>query len=158
MQEKEKQMGTINFYGKRLPYFEFSNFYRCSIKLDGKTWPTTEHYFQAKKFHDDALQKQIRKAGTPAIAAEMGRSRSNPLRKDWESVKDNVMREAVRAKFSQNSDLKELLLNTGDAKLIEHTEKDNYWGDGGDGSGKNMLGTILMEVRKELRDKDARYW
>jgi ribA/ribD-fused uncharacterized protein len=61
------------------------------------------------------------------------------------------MRTAVRAKFNQHDNLRELLFSTGDAKLVEHTERDDYWGDGGDGQGKNMLGRILMEVRSELR-------
>ena len=61
------------------------------------------------------------------------------------------MLEVVRAKFTQHDDLKAILLGTGDAKLVEHTEKDSYWGDGGDGSGKNRLGQILMKVRDELR-------
>lgn len=84
-------------------------------------------------------------------AARMGRSRKKPLRKDWESVKDQIMRKAVLAKFTQHDDLQELLLSTGDAKLVEHTTNDSYWGDGSDGSGKNMLGRILMEVREQLR-------
>ena len=60
---------------------------------------------------------------------------------------------AVRAKFSQHAELTELLLGTGDAKLVEHTENDSYWGDGGDGRGRNRLGQILMQVREELRQK-----
>ena len=63
------------------------------------------------------------------------------------------MREAIRAKFTQDDELKLLLLGTGDAKLVEHTSNDNYWGDGGDGRGRNMLGRILMEVREQLRSK-----
>jgi len=47
--------------------------------------------------------------------------------------------------------LREILLGTGDAKLVEHTENDSYWGDGGDGSGKNRLGILLMRLRDELR-------
>lgn len=47
-------------------------------------------------------------------------------------------------------DRKKVLLSTDDAILIEHTTKDFYWGDGGDGSGKNMLGTILMEIREKI--------
>lgn len=81
----------------------------------------------------------------------MGRSRKRPLRNDWESVKDLIMRQAVLAKFTQHDDLRELLLATGDAKLVEQTTNDSYWGDGGDGRGKNMLGRILMEVREQLR-------
>lgn len=64
------------------------------------------------------------------------------------------MREVVLAKFEQNEVIRKILLETGDALLIEHTHRDRYWGDGGDGSGKNMLGIILMSVREELRRKD----
>ncbi len=84
----------------------------------------------------------------------MGRERSRPLRSDWESIKDKIMREAVFAKFDQHPDLRETLLATGDAALVEHTDKDSYWGNGGDGSGCNMLGVILMEVRAELRSEN----
>ncbi|MSU78625.1 MAG: NADAR family protein [Gemmataceae bacterium] len=143
---------TINFYHLGEPYGEFSNFARFPIKLDGNTWPTSEHYFQAMKFLDDANRAEVRDAKTPAVAARMGRDRSKPLRKDWESVKDNVMRQAVLAKITQHEDLRKLLLETGDAVLVEHTANDVYWGDGGDGSGKNMLGRILMEVRGQLRE------
>lgn len=86
------------------------------------------------------------------IAARMGRDRKKKLRRDWESVKVSVMTDAVRAKFTQHDDLRATLLGTGDAKLVEHTENDDYWGDGGDGSGRNMLGQVLMRVRAELRD------
>jgi len=61
------------------------------------------------------------------------------------------MLEAVRAKFSQHADLRALLVGTGDALLVEHTARDDYWGDGGDGHGKNRLGQILMQVRAELQ-------
>lgn len=140
----------INFYSVSDEYGEFSNFAAFPIKLKGKVWPTTEHYFQAMKFESDKDQKEIRTAKTPMEAARKGRDRKRKLRKNWESMKDNVMREAVLQKFSQHSDLKQLLLGTGDAKLVEHTENDSYWGDGGNGSGKNKLGLILMEVRDKL--------
>jgi ribA/ribD-fused uncharacterized protein len=64
------------------------------------------------------------------------------------------MREAVLAKFTQNADLRAVLLATGDADLVEHTSNDDYWGDGGDGHGKNKLGRILMSVRDELRAQE----
>ena len=83
-------------------------------------------------------------------AAKVGR-REKPLRKDWESVKDQVMFDAVLAKFTQNPDIARKLLSTGDAYLIEHTKNDFYWADGGDGSGKNRLGEVLMAVRDSLR-------
>ena len=129
-------MEVIKFYSVNDEYGEFSNFALFPIKLDEKIWPTTEHYFQAQKFLDKAYQEKIRRAKTPMLAATLGRDRKQKIRKDWESVKNNVMKKALIAKFTQHQQLKELLLFTNDAKLIEHTENDNYWGDSGDGKGK----------------------
>ncbi len=144
-------MTAINFYSVSDAYGEFSNFAGFPIRLGGKRWPTSEHYFQAQKFEDAAYREEIRTAKSPMIAARLGRSRKQKLRREWESVKVGVMRDAVRAKFTQYEELKALLLGTGDAKLVEHTVNDAYWGDGGDGSGRNMLGQMLMELREELR-------
>jgi N-glycosidase YbiA len=141
---------VINFYGVNDEYGCFSNFSRHRIFLKGKSWFTTEHYFQAMKFEGEPDETEIRLAKSPMIAARMGRSRKRPLRRDWESVKERIMLEALRAKFTQHDDLRAILLATGDAKLVEHTVNDRYWGDGGDGSGKNRLGILLMQVRAEL--------
>lgn len=143
-------MKSIKFYRTQDQFGEFSNFANFSIVIDGQTWPTSEHYFQAQKFSEPAYRKEIQQADSPGKAALLGRDRGKPLRADWEQVKDDVMRVAVRAKFSQHDELRKLLLSTGDSWLIEHTRNDSYWGDGGDGSGRNMLGRILMEVRGEL--------
>jgi N-glycosidase YbiA len=128
-----------------------SNFSPHPITLKGKTWPTSEHYFQAQKFARTPDEEEVRQAKSPVIAARMGRSRQRPLRKDWEAVKDSIMHEAVLAKFTQHAELRELLLGTGNAGIVEHTNNDRYWGDGGDGRGQNKLGQILMRVREELR-------
>lgn len=148
-------MNKILFYRVDDAYGEFSNFASYPIKLKGRTWPTAEHFFQAQKFAGTEHEQAVRKAKSPMNAAHLGRSRKLPLRRDWESVKDNIMREALRAKFTQHPELTSLLLTTGDAKLVEHTEKDRYWGDGGDGSGKNRLGQLLMELRIQLRGESA---
>ncbi len=145
------QMDVIHFYKVSEGHGAFSNFAPYPIRLKGKTWPTNEHYFQAQKFAGAPDEEEIRQEESPMVAARMGRSRKRPLRKDWESVKDRIMHEAVLAKFTQHEDLKAMLLGTGDARIVEHTENDNYWGDGGDGSGKNKLGIILMRVREELK-------
>lgn len=145
------EIDTIKFYRVSDDYGEFSNFALYPIQLKGKTWPTSEHYFQAQKFKGTAYESKIRKASTPMQAAQLGRSRKVKLRPDWEKVKDSVMFDAVKAKFSQHAELKELLLSTENTKLVEHTVNDAYWGDGGNGKGRNMLGQILMKVRTELR-------
>lgn len=144
-------MDVINFYSVSDEFGQFSNFAPFPINLDGERWPTSEHYFQAQKFEDIAYRQKIRKTKAPMQAARLGRDRTQKLRGDWESVKVGIMRQAVLAKFTQHEELRTLLLSTGDVKIVEHTENDAYWGDGGDGSGKNMLGRILMEVRGQLR-------
>ncbi|HEL2576000.1 NADAR family protein [Streptococcus suis] len=144
-------MDKILFYKVKEPYGEFSNFSSFGFTDDeGLYWPTSEHYFQAKKFNSLILQEKIRKINSPMVAAIEGRNRENPLREDWEYVKDDIMRYAVYQKFKQNTMLKELLLSTDNLPIIEHTNNDTYWGDGGDGMGKNQLGHILMEVRNKL--------
>jgi N-glycosidase YbiA len=144
-------MTTINFYSARDEYGCFSNFSRHPIFLDGRRWPTSEHFFQAQKFAGTGREEEIRLAKTPMEAANLGRSRRHPMRRDWEAVKEAVMYAALRAKFTQHDDLKAMLLGTGDATLVEHTSNDAYWGDGGDGSGRNRLGQLLMRLREELR-------
>lgn len=141
---------TLNFYSVGQAWGEFSNFAPYPIRLKKKNWPTSEHYFQAQKFAGTPHEEKIRKSASPMKAAELGRTRKVRMRKNWNHVRDNVMLEALRAKFSQHEALKELLLSTGSARLVEHTENDSYWGDGGDGSGKNRLGKLLMKVRAEL--------
>lgn len=149
--EPSNSAQIIRFYRVNDPYGEFSNFVAFPIEIDGTIWPASEHYFQAQKFADLDYRERIRTTESPMTAAKMGRDRGFPLRSDWESVKDDVMRTAVRAKIGQHPTLRALLISTGDAILIEHTTNDSYWADGGDGSGKNMLGQILMEIRAELR-------
>ncbi len=144
---------VINFYTTRGTYGCFSNFSRHPVTLKGLVWKTSEHYFQAQKFADTKYEEAVRQCNMPGDAANIGRDRSLPLRKDWESVKDSIMEEVVYAKFTQNPEIKQVLLSTGDSELVEHTENDSYWGDGGDGSGKNMLGKILMKVRERIKNE-----
>ena len=142
---------AIYFYKINDEYGCFSNFSKHGFELNGKYWMTSEHYFQAQKFVETEFEEQVRLSATPMEAANKGRDRSKPLRKDWEEVKDDVMRRAVLEKFESNTDARNMLLSTGNEDLIEKTTKDYYWGCGEDGTGKNMLGKILMETRKILR-------
>lgn len=142
---------AIYFYKISEAYGCFSNFSHHGFELDGKWWMTSEHYFQAQKFYGTEYAEIFRLLDNPMKAAEMGRNHNLPLREDWEEVKDDVMRKAVYAKFSQNIELKNILLNTGSEYIVENTSNDYYWGCGANGSGKNKLGIILMEVREKLK-------
>ena len=146
----------IYFYGsKEQPYGCFSNFSAHGFELDGRWWPTSEHYFQAQKFAGTPHVEEVRRAQSPKQAAMRGRSRARPLRADWEQMKDEVMRRGVLRKFETHADLRAMLLDTGDEEIVENAPGDYYWGCGADGSGKNMLGQILMEVRATLREREA---
>ena len=74
------------------------------------------------------------------------------IREDWNDIRDDIMYKGIFAKFTQNKDLKKLLLMTGNKILIEDSPRDWYWGIGKDRTGKNKLGELLMRLREELRD------
>ena len=150
---KKNNYSAIYFYNQWNPYGEFSNFYPAPIEIGGKIWPTSEHYFQAMKFEGKDREEFIRKLDSPGSAFKEARNLAYPLRSDWEVVKNDFMMTALRAKFTQHKNLLDVLLGTGEKKIVEHTNKDAYWADGGNGSGKNMLGILLMRLRDELRAK-----
>lgn len=145
---------TIYFYSHlEKPYGAFSNFSHHGFVLDGRYWPTSEHYFQAQKFVGTEFEEQVRLVDGPMAAAKMGRKRSFPLRADWETVRDEVMRRALYAKFTQRAELGSLLLATDNAELVENSPMDWYWGCGKDGTGQNRLGQLLVELRERLRSE-----
>jgi ribA/ribD-fused uncharacterized protein len=148
--------GPLYFYHHTNPFGEFSNFYPSPIELDGYTWPTTEHYYQAQKYISDEKHfHNVLQISKPIEALLYTRKYRSAIRSDWAQVKDEIMLKACMVKFEQHPRLQELLLSTGNRQLVEHTKKDSYWGDGGDGSGRNQLGITLMQVRNNLRDKQS---
>lgn len=134
-----------------------SNFYPSAMLVRNmgtaqQQWVhTAEHLFQAFKTRNPREQQDILDLRSPGKAKKAGRLIT--LRDDWEDIKLDVMRVTVHAKFKQNPELRELLIDTGDLPLFEG----NYWNDtyfGVDlrtGQGQNWLGKILMETREELR-------
>lgn len=134
-------------------YFFLSNFFQTRVKYNGLEFKNNEAAFQAQKVLDVEEQLQFTQL-SPKEAKRRGRQ--VVLRADWEDVKDGIMEEIVRAKFSQHGNLKNKLLATGDAILIEgNTWNDRYWGvDIRTGEGQNRLGKILMKIRKEFQDEE----
>ncbi len=137
-----------NFKGE---YYFLSNFYPADITIDGISYKNNEAAFQAYKTLDIKARKEFSFLD-PSAAKRKGRQVY--LRSDWENVKTDVMYKVCLAKFSQNEDLKEKLLDTGDS----HLEEGNTWGDKiwgtVDGIGENRLGKILMSVRETLKQQD----
>jgi ribA/ribD-fused uncharacterized protein len=142
---------TIRFFSKSDRYREFSNFANYPVEIGGIVWPTTEHYYQAQKFHDPDRQERIRQLPVAAAAKRYATKHKSKIRADWNQIKDGVMARALRAKFTQHKSLRDLLVGSGDEKIEEDSPKDAYWGTGPDGTGQNRLGEVLMRLRTELR-------
>lgn len=141
---------TIYFFTKDDKYYQLSNFAGFGFELDGNRWKTMEHYFQAMKFIGTEQFERILNSGSPKQAKSLGQSRAVPIRKDWDSVKEEVMLTGLREKF-KDPFLKDLLISTGKKVLVENSPYDKYWGIGPNGKGKNRLGVLLMQLRDELK-------
>lgn len=129
-------------------YAFLSNFYNCPIIYEGITYPSSEHAFQAAKTLDKCKREAIATMVFPRDAKQAGRELT--LRPMWNTLRLSIMKEIVRAKFKQNSDLATKLIRTGVANLVEgNTWGDYYWGIC-HGRGYNYLGQILESVRAEL--------
>ena len=147
----DEQNNPVLFYGEHGDWGEFSNWWPAPIRIDGIVWPTTEHYYMSQKTKDPKLQLEIRRAPSAREAKRLGRKLT--LRKGWDSMKFDVMLKACRAKFNQHEDLKQLLLSTGYRPIHENCS-DPWWGGGPHfPEGKNLLGKVLVQVRKELRQE-----
>lgn len=124
-----------------------SNFFPSTVHLDGASYPTVEHAFQAAKTLDPDERERVRTCTWPGGAKRLGKRVA--LRIDWEEAKLGIMESLVREKFA-DPDLRQRLLATGSRELIEGNRwGDTYWGVCR-GRGANHLGRILMKVRDEL--------
>eukprot|EP01088_Endostelium_zonatum_P015550 TRINITY_DN3870_c0_g1_i1.p1 TRINITY_DN3870_c0_g1~~TRINITY_DN3870_c0_g1_i1.p1 ORF type:complete len:308 (-),score=72.12 TRINITY_DN3870_c0_g1_i1:77-1000(-) len=132
----------------------FSSGSKHSFVIRGLEWPTTEHYFQAQKFHNTSYEEQIRTANTVGRAKKLGNDRKLAPIKNWAALMDSVMKEALFSKIVQNPELTTLLLQTGSRPIVKKTNSDYYWGAGASGSGENKFGQILMQIREEIRSAE----
>jgi len=137
---------TIFFYGNN-EYWWLSNFSRTPIIINGETWPTVEHYYQAQKTLFKSEKEWVKSRPTPKMAKILGRYVT--LRNDWDSIKEEIMLKALYAKFTQYPRLQEKLLATVGEQLVEDSPTDIYWGYAR-GAGKNRLGILLVQLRRSL--------
>jgi len=149
------QPEPILFYHSHHPHYGFTNFSPHRVRYKGKDYPTSEHLFQSLKFEDHrpGLMEHIRTCSErPSVAFSEARRFQPEVRKDWMDVNIRMMDIALWHKFTQHQDLLEELLATGDAELIEDSDKDSFWGIGAERHGRNELGKALERLRTKLRD------
>lgn len=161
----------IAFYDKGKPYYEFSNYYRSPVTIDGIEYPCTEIYFQAQKFvHEEEYFRLICACDSPQKSKNMGTQRVDyrgeswyinkdkkelgkvndiirkykhvRIRDDWDDVKVGIMANALSHKFAQNRTLHNLLMDTYPHDLKEDSPRDDFWG-----GKRNMLGRLLVALR-----------
>ncbi len=142
----------------------FSQWYNSPFTIDNIYYPTAEHYMMASKarlFNDNQTLSRILKATHPGEAKSFGREVKNFIPDLWSENCFEIVVKGNLAKFSQNTDLGNFLLNTGNRVLVEASPRDTIWGIGlsekDDGAnqpirwkGQNLLGFALMETRSQL--------
>jgi len=144
------------FHRVRDPFGAFSNMAGgYPIRLGGVEAGSSEALYQAFRFPNlPDLQAEVLSAPNPLLAKRHAYTRIGETRSDWDSVKVNVMRFVLRAKFGSHQDrLHPLLSAAGDRPIVEISHRDDFWGARPEGDrlvGRNVLGRLLMELRLEL--------
>lgn len=148
-------MKEIRFYrANEKPFGAFSNLLRRPVVFEDVTFPTAEHAYQAGKARRPEVREWLMAAPSPALLAMAAHGLYQwDVTPSWSRIKFDRMRGVLEAKFTQHDDLRQLLLSTGSARLVESATVDNavnrLWGEV-NGVGKNMLGELLMELRSQL--------
>jgi len=155
LRKNSQERPKILFYHKHEPFYGFTNFSPNPVIYRGKRYPTSEHLFQALKFSDKPrLMEHIRTCDPrPSVAFAEARKHAHETQPGWHNGGNiTAMDTVLRHKFNQHKDLRRELLSTGDAELVENSDKDSFWGCGANGQGDNELGKALMRLRQELRE------
>lgn len=142
--------GSIYFYEQN--HYYLSNFSAFSLQWDGCRFDTSEAAYQYEKFPRGlAVRQDIRFAASAHEAFKIAEAKAHLKIPEWDLVKVIKMRQILRAKAEQHEYVRRKLLETGGAKLIENSWRDDYWGWGPNRDGRNVLGELWMEIREELR-------
>jgi len=158
VQAEEIQLNDneIRFYrANEKPYGPLSNLHKRAITFEGEEYQTSEHAYQAGKARKEEVKKWLMAAPSPALLAMAAHGLYVwDVHPDWSKTKFDRMKRILLCKFTQHQDLQELLLSTGNKRLVEVATVDNavnrLWGEV-NGKGENKLGVLLMEVRTEIR-------
>ena len=126
-----------------------------AIHLEGKEWPSVEHYVQAMKFASLEWQEQIRAAEHPKLAQKMGKNFWKKKKPNWKAEREVYMTRGMYTKCKAWPEVGAALVATGEQSLLDVTKYDYFWGCGRDGRGLNRYGRVLEGVRKKLRSELA---
>lgn len=154
----------VLFYSEKSEYGCFSQWYAAPFTVEGIRYATAEQYMMARKallFNDYTIYQDIMAESEPRKCKDLGRKVRHFKPAVWDACKQEIVFHANFAKFTQNEELREILLGTGDAILAEASPSDRIWGIGMRAddpkaqftrcwNGANLLGRTLMSVRERL--------
>lgn len=149
---------------------EFSQWYDSEFELDGVKYNCAEQYMMHQKallFEDTISAKKILETHNPKQQKAIGRQVRGFDAQKWTDVSYDIVLKGNIAKFTQNDKLREYILSTKDIEVVEASPEDKIWGIGLRESdsrawdktkwqGTNLLGKVIMETRKILRDAKSR--
>jgi len=142
---------NLQYKGKYI-YNWFSNFEPITIIIDNVKYPSVENYYQSQKTLDLEERKQFQNC-SPSKSKFLGKKIK--LRKDWDNIKNSIMKKALDIKFAKGTNQANKLLETGNDEIIEWNNwGDRIWGKTLDGIGENRLGIMLMDIRNKLKENE----
>ena len=130
-------------------FYCFSNFSSFKVEWKGVLWMTSEHAYQAAKFNDEKIVKEIRESISAHDSKKTAHKYRDLVREDWDDIKLKIMEKIIEAKLAQHSFIQKRLKETKNREIIEDSSKDSFWGWGPDKKGENHLGKIWMKLRDE---------
>ena len=160
-----RETDAVFFHKPEEPHGHLSNWYPSPFDLDGIRFSSVEQYVMYRKcmlFGDETSAKAVLATNDTAAQQALGRKASGYIGSVWAGMRQMVAFRGLMAKFSQNEDLKQKLLDTGDAYLVECAGSDKVWAcglrlnddrrfDAANWTGENILGFALMEVREAMK-------
>ena len=160
-----QEADAFYFHKPEEPNGYLSNWYLSPFDLDNMHFSSVEQYIMYRKckaFGDEASANAVMATDDVAQQQKIGRYASGYINEVWAGMRQMVAFRGLMAKFTQNDDLRQQLLDTGDAYLVECAKSDIIWACGiplwddkrfnaHNWKGNNILGFTLMEVRERLR-------
>ncbi len=159
---------AVFFHRPEEPSGFLCNWFPSSFRIGNLEFSSAEQFLMFKKcilFGDRASAKAVMNTNNPREQQKIGRNVSGYIPKVWDGARQTIVLQGLLAKFTQNKELKQLLLDTGDAWLVECAGSDEIWACGirlyddrrtyaDQWTGRNILGFALMEARRQIRSQE----
>jgi ribA/ribD-fused uncharacterized protein len=160
--------------GERFTLFwhgPFSQWHPCKFTVNGMEFNCAEQFMMYSKailFGDVQAAQKILEAATPREQKALGRKVRTFDEAVWALFREGIVYTGSYAKFTQNFELREMLLATRGTTLVEASPRDRIWGIGlGEGNpkaqiraewrGRNLLGETPTRVREAILWEKTRY-